>query len=253
MRMRSWKARSKRALVAAALTTTVVAGTAGWTVGNEQQPLTGPPPGTHAWRADHSLGVRLPDPATASPTRIAAFFDRLSTAQRRELVARHASVVGNLDGAPVALRYEANTRSLKTERAREQARSADPGLTAQDRERARALIARYGELLASGRQILAFDPRGRGQVAEVYGDLERARHVSVVVPGSDIDLTTFDRSNSAYGTPAGMGRSLHAAAGGARPWWPGWDTPPRSASALMPPPAASPKRERRASHASRRA
>ncbi|MEU7646169.1 alpha/beta hydrolase [Streptomyces huasconensis] len=227
MRMRSWKARSKRALVAAALTTTVVTGTAGWTVGNEQQPLTGPPPGTNAWRADHSLGVRLPDPATASPTRIAAFFDRLSTAQRRELVARHSSVVGNLDGAPVALRYEANTRSLKAERAREQARSADPGLTAQDRERARALIVRYGELLAPGRQILAFDPRGRGQVAEVYGDLERARHVSVVVPGSDIDLTTFDRSKSAYGTPTGMGRSLYAAAGGrtAVVAWVGYTTP----------------------------
>ncbi|MGA4848650.1 alpha/beta hydrolase [Streptomyces sp. G5(2025)] len=214
MRIRSWKARSKRALVAVALTTTVVAGTAGWTVGNEQQPITGPPPGTSSWRADHSLGVRLPDPATASPTRITAFFDSLSPARRQELAARHPSVVGNLDGAPVALRYEANTRSLKAERARERARSTDPGLTTQDRERARALIVRYDELLTPGRQILAFDPRGRGQVAEVYGGLEQAQHVSVVVPGSDIDLSTFDRATDKYGTPAGMGRSLYAAAGG---------------------------------------
>ncbi|QEU94595.1 alpha/beta hydrolase [Streptomyces kanamyceticus] len=211
MRLRSWKARSKRALVAAALTTTVVTGTAGWALGNEQQPLTGPPPGTASWRADHSLGLRLPDPATASPVRVAAFFDALSDARRQELVARHPSVVGNLDGVPTALRYEANSRSLKAERAREQARSTDPDLTLQDHERARSLVTRYTELLAPGRQILAFDPRGRGQVAEVYGDLAHAEHVSVVVPGSDIDLSTFDRANDAYGTPAGMGRALRAA------------------------------------------
>ncbi|MFJ2769796.1 alpha/beta hydrolase [Streptomyces sp. NPDC087300] len=212
MRLRSWKARSKRALVAAALTTTVVAGTAGWAVGNEQQPITGPPPGTAAWRADHALGLRLPDPATASPARVAAFFDSLSDAQRQELVARHPSVVGNLDGAPVALRYEANSRSLKAERTREQARSTDPDLTLQDHERARSLVTRYTELLTPGRQILAFDPRGRGQIAEVYGDLAHAEHVSVVVPGSDIDLSTFDRTNDEYGTPAGMGRALRATA-----------------------------------------
>ncbi|MBM7167409.1 hypothetical protein JQK87_03030 [Streptomyces sp. G44] len=227
MRIRSWKARSKRALVAAALTTTVVAGTAGWTVGTEQQPLTGPPPGTASWRADHSLGVRLPDPATASPTRVASFFDALSAARRHELVTRHPSVVGNLDGAPVALRYEANARSLKAERARERRRSTDAELTAQDRERARALSVRYDELLAPGRQILAFDPRGRGQVAEVYGDLDKARHVAVVVPGSDIDLSTFDRAKDEYGTPAGMGRSLYAAADGrtAVVAWVGYTTP----------------------------
>ncbi|MGV9883393.1 alpha/beta hydrolase [Streptomyces sp. NPDC003006] len=227
MRLRSWKARSKRALVAAALTTTVVAGTAGWTVGNEQQPLTGPPPGTSSWRADHALGVRLPDPETASPARIAAFFDSLSVAQRQELVARHPSVVGNLDGTPIALRYEANSRGLRTERVREQARSTDPDLTVQDRERARALIVRYDELLTHGRQILAFDPRGRGQIAEVYGDLERTEHVSIVVPGSDIDLNSFDRAKDKYGTPAGMGRSLHAAAGArtAVVAWVGYTTP----------------------------
>lgn len=211
MRLRSWKARSKRALVAAALTTTVVTGTAGWALGNEQQPLTGPPPGTASWRADHALGLRLPDPATASPARVAAFFRSLSNARRQELVASHPSVVGNLDGVPAPLRYEANSLALKAERAREQARSTDPDLTLQDHERARSLVTRYTELLTPGRQILAFDPRGRGQVAEVYGDLASAEHVSVVVPGSDIDLSTFDRTNDEYGTPAGMGRALRAA------------------------------------------
>ncbi|GAA1904601.1 alpha/beta hydrolase [Streptomyces durmitorensis] len=224
---RSWKTRSKRTLIAAALTTTIVAGTAGWAVGNEQQPLTGPPPGTQAWRADHTWGVRLPDPATASPARVAAFFDSLSEAQQHSLATRHPSVVGNLDGAPTALRFEANSLSLKAERARERARLSDPSLTLQDHERARSLVTRYEQLLAPDRQILAFDPRGRGQVAAVYGDLTGAKHVSVVVPGSDIDLSTFDRSTDEYGTPAGMARSLHAAAGNdtAVVAWVGYTTP----------------------------
>ncbi|MGB8944290.1 MAG: alpha/beta hydrolase [Streptomyces sp.] len=236
MRLRSWKARgtrgtwrtrSKRTLIAAALTTTIVAGTTGWAVGNEQQPITGPPPGTQAWRADHTWGVRLPDPATTSPARVAAFFDSLSEARQHRLTARHPSVVGNLDGAPAALRFEANSLSLKAERAREQARESDPDLTLQDHERARSLVARYEELLGPGRQILAFDPRGRGQVAEVYGNLASAQHVSVVVPGSDIDLSTFDRSTDEYGTPAGMARSLRARAGDgtAVVAWVGYTTP----------------------------
>ncbi|QUI31558.1 hypothetical protein H9W91_12340 [Streptomyces alfalfae] len=227
MRLRSWKARSKRALVAVALTTTAVTGTAGWAVGSEQQPLTGPPPGTSSWRADHPWGLRLPDPASASPARIAAFFASLSAGQREDLAARHPSVVGNLDGAPTALRYQANKLSLRAERARERARSTDPDLTAQDHERARASMSRYDELLTPGRQILAFDPRGRGQIAEVYGDLAGARDVSVVVPGSDIDLSTFDRAKGTYGTPSGMARSLRAAAGDgtAVVAWVGYTTP----------------------------
>ncbi|TGB13072.1 alpha/beta hydrolase [Streptomyces sp. MZ04] len=223
----NWKDRSKRTLIAAALTTTVVAGTTGWAVGNEEQPITGPPPGTQAWRADHTQGVRLPDPATASPARVDAFFGSLSDARQRELAERHPSVVGNLDGAPISLRYEANSLSLKAERDRERARANDPDLTRQDHERARSLVARYEELLDPGRRILAFDPRGRGQIAEVYGDLAIADRVSVIVPGSDIDLSTFDRTSDKYGTPAGMARSLHAAAGDrtAVVAWVGYTTP----------------------------
>ncbi|GGV37778.1 hypothetical protein GCM10010277_24450 [Streptomyces longisporoflavus] len=233
MRLRSWKARrswknrGRRTLIAVALTTTVVAGTTGWAVGSEQQPLTGPPPGTQAWRADHTWGVRLPDPATTTPARVAAFFDSLSEAEQQSLARKHPSVVGNLDGVPTALRYEANSLALKAERAHEKARESEPGLTSQDHEQSRSLVARYEELLEPGRRILAFDPRGRGQVAEVYGDLALAKHVSVVVPGSDMDLSTFDRSKDRYGTPAGMARSLRATAGSdtAVIAWVGYTTP----------------------------
>lgn len=151
----------------------------------------------------------------------------MSAAEQRALVARHPSVVGNLDGAPVALRYEANALSLRAEQARSRADAKDRTLTEQQRTSARALADRCSQLLAQGRRILAFDPRGRGQVAEVYGDLETARHVSVIVPGSDIDLGTFDRTRDVYGTPAGMARSLHRATAGrtAVVAWAGYTTP----------------------------
>ncbi|MCZ0995537.1 alpha/beta hydrolase [Streptomyces noursei] len=35
-----------------------------------------------------------------------------------------------------------------------------------------------------------------------------AQRVAVIVPGSDIDLTTFDRATDPYGTPTGMAASL---------------------------------------------
>ncbi|MFC7308579.1 alpha/beta hydrolase [Streptomyces monticola] len=219
--------RVRRTLVAAALTASVVAGTAGWAVGSEQQAVTGPVPGVSSWRADRDLGRQLPDPVTASPAQVAAFFGALSPAQQQALAARHPLVVGNMDGAPVALRYEANARALKEEQAKQRARAEDPALTPTDRQAAKERAARYGQLLADGRQILAFDPRGRGQVAEVYGDLAAAGHVSVVVPGSDIDLNTFDRTTDRYGTPTGMARSLYAATGHrtAVIAWAGYTTP----------------------------
>ncbi|MFE6882894.1 alpha/beta hydrolase [Streptomyces sp. NPDC057702] len=187
--------------MAAALAVTTVAGTAGWAVAHEQPAVTGPPPGAAAWRADGSLGRALPDPASASPAAVARFFADLSGAERRTLVARHPLVVGNLDGAPVTLRYAANARALAAERGRELARARDRGLTTQGRERARDRADHYAALLAGGRHILAFDPRDRGQVAEVFGDLTRARRLAVIVPGSDIDLAAY-ATGSPAGTPA---------------------------------------------------
>lgn len=66
--------RYARTLVAVALATTIVTGTAGWASGNAQQALTGPPPGTAAWRADHVLGRELPDPEKDTPAEVGAFF-----------------------------------------------------------------------------------------------------------------------------------------------------------------------------------
>ncbi|MFI8822711.1 alpha/beta hydrolase [Streptomyces sp. NPDC053431] len=146
--------RFTRTLVAAALTATVVAGTAGWASGTTQQAVTGAPVGTAAWRADG-----LPDPERMTPVQVAAYFGGLSGERRAGLLREHASVVGNLDGAPLALRYAANARTAG---------------------------ARF-----AGQQVLAYDPRGRGQAVLVYGDLAKAAHVAVIVPGSDVDAGNF--------------------------------------------------------------
>ncbi|MFG2914499.1 alpha/beta hydrolase [Kitasatospora sp. NPDC048298] len=199
--------RTRRAIAATALALAVALGTGGWAA-DTQTPVTGPPPGSAAWTADTSLGLRPPDPATATPALVAAFFAGLAPATQEALAARHPLVVGNLDGAPVALRYRANALALAAERTRELARATDPALTPQDHAAARTRAEHYRALLDGGRQVLAFDPRGRGQVAEVYGDLATARRTAVIVPGSDIDLLRFDRTSDPYGTPAGMARAL---------------------------------------------
>ncbi|MFD3514001.1 alpha/beta hydrolase [Streptomyces sp. NPDC058657] len=189
--------RFRRTLAAVVMVAAMFGGSTGWVSADAQSAVTGPPPGAEAWR-----GAGLIDPAASTPAQVAAFFGGLSAERREELVRRHPLVVGNLDGAPLSLRYAANRRALRAD-------------------------GRFPRLLSPGRQILAFDPRGRGQVVEVYGDLARAAHVAVVVPGSDIDASTYDRARDPYGTPAGMARSLREVTGPATAVvaWAGYTTP----------------------------
>ncbi|MFF5972183.1 alpha/beta hydrolase [Streptomyces sp. NPDC012769] len=175
--------RFTRTLVAAALTATMVAGTAGWASGNSQRPVTGAPVGTAAWLADG-----LPDTQRMAPGQVTAYLGALTPLRQRALTAAHPGVVGNLDGAPLALRYAANAR------------------TAGDR--------------FPGQQVLAYDPRGRGQAVLAYGDLARAEHVAVIVPGSDVDagnLASLTRKATALRAATG-GRTAVVA-------WAGYTTP----------------------------
>ena len=167
--------RVRRVLVTVLVSAVAVTGLGGWAVGERQVPVTGPVPGAAAWRADRVLGRPLPDPATASPRDVAAFFARLSPAERQLLVTRHPLVVGNLDGVPPALRYRANALAYREH---------------------------TGRALPPGRRLVAFDPRGRGQFAEVWGDLAHARHVAVLVPGTDVDVRRHD-------TAVAMARNLY--------------------------------------------
>ncbi|MFF8956171.1 alpha/beta hydrolase [Streptomyces sp. NPDC014894] len=191
--------------------------TTGWTAVRQQAAQPHPfQAELNGWRKARVDGRALPG-ADEPPGRLAAFFASLGRAERGRLADRFPLVVGNLNGAPVELRYRANrvaiARSLRLERAR----TATARLSAEGRRQAAQLIHRFETLMGPRRQILAFDPSGHGRVAEVLGDLGRAERVSVIVPGVDTRLLTFQRTTRKYTAPAGMAESLYAAERAASP------------------------------------
>ncbi|MFD6415375.1 alpha/beta hydrolase [Streptomyces sp. NPDC060194] len=196
----------------------VMMSTTGWTaVRLHKDGLGAVPAAVAAWN-DATLpgGRQIPD-ADASSGRLAHFFSRLDQAQRVRLAERHPLVVGNLNGAPVALRYRANRAALENARAAERRRSRDADVPVRGRQDAARLVHRFDSMLRPGRQILAFDPTGTGRAAEVFGDLDRAKRVSVVVPGVDTNLMTYERSARRYSAPQGMASALYDAQRAAAP------------------------------------
>ncbi|MCK7626724.1 alpha/beta hydrolase family protein [Streptomyces sp. RS10V-4] len=170
----------------------------------------------NAWRHTTFHGHPLPDP-DAAPAALRAFFTGLDTSARRQLADRYPLVVGNMGGAPVGLRYHANRIAIDHARETEQRRMVDHRLTPVGRQEAGRLMHRLESLMSPGRQILAFDPAGDGRVAEVFGNLRTADRVSVVVPGVDTNLSTFERTVKATAAPVGMAQSLYDAERAARP------------------------------------
>ncbi|MFF9427094.1 alpha/beta hydrolase [Streptomyces sp. NPDC004288] len=163
-----------------------------------------------AWVRDRIDHRPLPDPAAPAGT-VAAFFAGIGAADGDRLAARHPLVVGNLDGAPVTLRYRANRITLARAYAAERGRVDDARLSPEGRHEALRRVDRFASLMRPGRQVLAFDPSGTGRAAEVLGDLDQARRVSVIVPGVDTNLLTFQKTQGRYGAPAGMAEALYAA------------------------------------------
>ncbi|MFJ1599773.1 alpha/beta hydrolase [Streptomyces sp. NPDC088261] len=163
-----------------------------------------------AWERGR-IGARdLPD-TDSSPKRIAAFFTSLTAVQQTALARRYPLVVGNLNGAPVTLRYRANRLALRQAREVERRRTHDVRLSPDGRRRAGRTMNRYTSMLHPDRRMLAFDPSGKGRAAEVFGDLDRAERVSIVVPGVDTNVLTFERTERKYSAPAGMAGALYTA------------------------------------------
>jgi pimeloyl-ACP methyl ester carboxylesterase len=154
------------------------------------------PPRYQEWLAD---ARRLPDPATATTQEISAWFASLPPGEADALAEDYPEVIGNLDGVPVARRYAANR---------------DPAL--------------------AGRQILALDRRGDGLVAEVFGDLNTANRVAVIIPGVATELANFETGLGGvrHRAPAWQARQLHDRLRALDPGtpvaviaWLGYDTP----------------------------
>ncbi|GGM85317.1 alpha/beta hydrolase [Streptomyces fuscichromogenes] len=198
-----------RALLALAVVFVMLA-TTGWTAMRTHRETTALQASLDKWEHGSVHGLHLPDPQ-ASPARLTRFFASLTAQERDRLAHRYPLAVGNMNGAPVELRYRANDIALGRQRAVEKKRMHDPRLSAAGQQDAGRRMHRYEALMAKGRQILAFDPDGSGRVAEVFGDLDRAARISVVVPGVDTDLLTFQKTYRQYTAPVGMARALYTA------------------------------------------
>lgn len=186
----------------------VLLATTGWTALRNHDDARGPHAASLlAWEKGSIAGRHLPDP-DGSPGTVARFFHGLNPAQQSRLADRYPLVVGNLGGAPVRLRYRANHAALVQARDVERKRTTDRRLTDDGRQTAGRRMHRFESLLRPGRQILAFDPSGSGRAAEVFGDLDTARRVSVLVPGVDTNVLTFEKTNKPYAAPVGMAKSL---------------------------------------------
>ncbi|MEV0264864.1 alpha/beta hydrolase [Streptomyces sp. NPDC050617] len=205
-----------RALLALAVVFVMLA-TTGWTAIRSHR---GEPDARaaslNAWLHGSLAGHRLPDP-NGPPSTLARFFAGLAGGQLSYLVNRYPLVVGNLNGAPVPLRYRANRVALDRARAVEEKRAHDQRLTPLGRGEANRRMHRFTSLMRDGRQILAFNPGGAGRVAEVFGDLPHADRVSVVVPGVDTSALTYEKTARPYTATAGMATALHDAERRARP------------------------------------
>jgi hypothetical protein len=204
-----------RALLALAVVFVMLA-TGGWTAVNSHRAAAPLQASRSAWEHGRIAGHRLPDPDSA-PSRLAHFFATLDAGQRARLAHRYPLAVGNMNGAPATLRYQANRIALEKQREVERKRMHDNRLSTLGQQDAGRRMHRYEALLQKGRKILAFDPIGSGRIAEVFGDLDKAERISVVVPGVDTDLLNFQRTNKQYSAPVGMARSLYAAERSADP------------------------------------
>ncbi|KDN76619.1 hypothetical protein DF19_15375 [Streptomyces olindensis] len=198
-----------RALLALAVVFVMLA-TTGWTALRNQRGASPLQASLSAWEDGRIAGHRLPDPQS-EPTKLARFFASLTERDRASLVRTYPLAVGNMNGAPVELRYRANRIALAKAREVERERMHDQRLTPAGQHEAGRRLHRFEDLMEKGRHILAFDPEGSGRVAEVFGDLGTADRVSVVVPGVDTDLLTFQRTHRKYSAPAGMAEALYAA------------------------------------------
>ncbi|MEU9290201.1 alpha/beta hydrolase [Streptomyces sp. NPDC048275] len=198
-----------RALLALAVVFVMLA-TGGWTSLHSHRGASPLEASRSSWERGRVAGQRLPDLASA-PSRLGRFFASLNAHQRTRLAHRYPLAVGNMNGAPVQLRYLANRIAIDHQRKVESKRMHDDRLSSVGQHEAGRRMHRYEALLSKGRKILAFDPTGSGRIAEVFGNLDKAERVSLVVPGVDTDLLTFQRTNRTYTAPVGMARSLYKA------------------------------------------
>lgn len=168
--------------------------------------------------------------------RVAAFTG-MSSLDAAALALNHPEAMGSMDGAPPVLRYAANRVLIRAEldyldgyrdRLLENGIGTDHWVLAPLGRR----IDDYRHWLAEDRQILLFDPSGDGRVAEVFGDLDAAGRIAVVVPGMANDIGNFSEAGGGFRADA---RDLYEAISGvqvATVAWLGYDSPDNVGAAV---------------------
>jgi hypothetical protein len=148
---------------------------------------------------------------TASAAEVRRWWEALSPAQRRWLLATEPGRLGSLDGVPAGARDLANRLTLSELPARL------PGLEAlrdrlADGERTRAYLLRI-------------DPAGEGQAVVALGDPDRAANVLTQVPGMTADLASYGGELARAERIAGRATELAPEAATSTVMWLGYDAP----------------------------
>ncbi len=127
----------------------------------------------------------------------------LSSTDRLMLALLHPALVSGLASAPLLDRFAASRVLISAELDRLRARlAAAAGDVRVGLLRRSALLSEllFGTVTLVGpggrrsvrpHQVLAFDPRGDGRLAEVFGDPATAQHLAVYVPGTGTSLERY--------------------------------------------------------------
>ena len=144
--------------------------------------------------ADPVVGA-LPS-CTASPGEIRRWWDGLTPAQRRWVVATNPAWIAPLDGVPAADRDAANRLLLDERRTELEQAIAAAGERSRDRLRSlrnglNALADRLADGSGSRAYLLGLDLAEDGRAVVALGDPDRAADVLTQVPGMTADLASY--------------------------------------------------------------
>lgn len=152
-------------------------------------------------------------PSGATPAEVAEWWRSLTDEQRKSISASAPGVIGNLNGVPFEVRYEANRAYMQ------ELLNAETNPDGPIHQMLRNFIDSSGNI-SELHKIILFDPSGDGKIAEVFGDVAKAKNVVVMVPG-------YGSTVESFGSVQEEALRLQTQAGGATAViaWTGYDAP----------------------------